>query len=362
MSSTRERRVERLRQQTPDIDLLVVSSAANKVYYSGFALSPGERHIFAGTLLIGDGVRRILVDSRFTEQAASEAAGWEVVPTTGGPADALARQLGLLGARRVGMEASLVSHADWQALAERCPGVDFVAIDDQLRLQRVVKEPAEVDAIAAACAIGDACFAHLVETCRPPMTEREVAWEIASFFHERGMEPSFESIVLVGARASMPHGQPGDVPLEHGAGLLVDFGCAVDGYCSDMTRTFFTGQPSDEARRMYAAVLEAQDRAMACLEEGVSGREVHELARAVISQAGFEPFEHGLGHGIGLDVHEAPGLRATSHDTLESGMVFSVEPGIYTPGRIGVRIEDLVHLTSQGPRLLTRAPRELVVV
>jgi Xaa-Pro aminopeptidase len=345
-----------------ELDAAVVSSAAHKRYFAGFILNPGEWHEFAGTLLLGPGLRRILVDSRFSEQASIEAIGWEVVEEIG-PAEAiLARQLRQLEARRVGLEAEVVSHAVWQALASELPGVDLVAIDAELRPMRIRKEPAELDAIGRACAIGDACFAHLLEVARPPMTERDVAWEMTRFFHDQGVDLAFEPIVLVGQRASMPHGQPSEAPLRSGAALLLDFGCTVDGYHSDMTRTIFIGRPNGETREAYAAVLGAQERTLAAIVDGATGRELDALAKSAVAEVGQEPFRHGLGHGIGLQVHEPPELRPKSDDVLGTGMVFSVEPGTYRPGKLGIRIEDIVHLGPNGPELLTKARRDLVVV
>jgi Xaa-Pro aminopeptidase len=144
--------------------------------------------------------------------------------------------------------------------------------------------------------------------------------------------------------------------------LLLDFGCTVDGYHSDMTRTIFIGRPDGETREAYAAVLGAQERALAAIVDGASGRELDALAKSAVAEVGQEPFRHGLGHGIGLQVHEPPGLRPTSDDVLGTGMVFSVEPGTYRPGKIGIRIEDIVHLGPNGPELLTKARRDLVVV
>ena len=195
------------------------------------------------------------------------------------------------------------------------------------------------------------------------MTERAIAWELEAWFRTNGAEAlAFEPLVLVGPRASMPHGHPGDTAVTVGQPLLIDFGCQVDGYRSDMTRTIFIGQPDPETRRRYQAVLGAQDAAFAAAVPGVIGSELDRVAREHLAEAGLaEAFTHGLGHGIGLETHEAPLLKHWALP-LEAGMVFTLEPGVYFPGELGIRIEDDVHLTDAGAERLTLSPRELLVV
>ncbi len=195
------------------------------------------------------------------------------------------------------------------------------------------------------------------------MTESDVAWELEGFFRANGAEGlAFDTIVLAGPRAAMPHGRPSSATVEPGNVLLLDFGCIVDGYRSDMTRTLFVGSVPDEVRRYHDAVREAQALAIEALAVGVNGRDIDAIARERIGREGVEPYGHGLGHGIGLETHEPPGLRRTLDATLEAGMVFSVEPGIYLPGVTGIRIEDIVALEEAGPRLLTSSPREPLAI
>ena len=347
------------------LDAILLSRSANKRYYSGFRLSDAEGPTsgWAGTLLVTRDATLILADSRYTEQARQEAPGWELIATTGPmrvdlPPVLLEREIAALG-----IEAAVVSHADWAALAEAATGVELHAIDDELVPLRIRKSPAEIEAIGRACALTDACFGHLVEWIRPGMAEREVAWELEGFFRANGAEGlAFDTIVLAGPRAAMPHGRPSDATVDPGNVLLIDFGCIVDGYRSDMTRTLFVGDVPDEIRRLHAAVREAQKAAIDALRPGIDGREVDAIARRRIEEDEVEPYGHGLGHGIGLETHEAPALRRSVASTLEPGMVFSVEPGIYLPGVTGIRIEDIVALEASGPRLLTTSPREPVVI
>jgi Xaa-Pro aminopeptidase len=367
LPSVAEARLAALRQLLDrlDLDAILVSRSANKRYFSGFRLGPGEESMsgISGTLLVTAGANLILADSRYTEQAAIEARGWKLVPITRTLASELPPILLEHEVEALGMEASIVPHADWAALAEAAPGVELHAIDDELVPLRIRKSPDEIDAIGRACALTDACFAHLLDFVRPGMTELEVAWELDRFFRANGAEGlAFEPIVLAGARASMPHGRPTEARIERGNVLLIDFGCIVDGYRSDMTRTVIIGEASQEVLRYHDAVREAQAAALEAIAIGINGQEVDDAARRRIAAEGVEPYGHGLGHGIGLETHEPPRLRRSEAYTLEAGMVFSVEPGIYLPGLTGIRIEDIVVLEESGPRLLTQSPREALVI
>jgi Xaa-Pro aminopeptidase len=347
------------------LDGLVLSRSANKRYFAGFRLGDAEAPTsgFSGTLLVTREANLILADSRYTEQAEGEAPGWELVATSRSFAEELPPLLARHGIAALGLEAAVVSHADWAALASAAPGVELHAVDEELVPLRIHKAPEEVEAIGRACALADACFAHLVAYIEPRMTEREVAWELESYFRANGAEGlAFEPIVLAGPRAAMPHGRPSDATIEPGNVLLMDFGCAVDGYRSDMTRTLFVGDVPDEIRRYHDAVREAQADAIAAICVGINGQELDAIARARIEREGVASYGHGLGHGIGLETHEPPRLRKSEAFTLEAGMVFSVEPGIYLPGVTGIRIEDIVALEEGGPRLLSSSPREALVV
>jgi Xaa-Pro aminopeptidase len=366
-STTADARLATLRTMLDarGLDAAMLSRTANKRFFSGFRLGPGEEASagYSGTLLVTRHETLILADSRYTEQAGVEAPDWQLVATTQPLATELPRLLLDREVSSLGMEAAVVSHAEWAAVAEAAPGVELHAIDDELVPLRVRKTPAEVDAIGRACALTDACLDHLIGFVRPGMTEREVAWELFSFFMANGAEAlAFEPIVLAGARAAMPHGRPSDATIERGNVLLIDFGCAVDGYRSDMTRTLFVGAVPDDVRRHHDAVREAQALAFDALAVGVNGQAVDAVARRRIAAEGVEPYGHGLGHGIGLETHEPPRLRKSEAYTLEAGMVFSVEPGIYLPGVTGIRIEDIVVLEESGPRLLTSSPREAAVI
>ncbi len=367
MTDASDDRLSALRHLLVDLDLdaAVISRAAHMRYFSGFTLGRGEEATsgYSGTLFVTTDERLILADSRYVEQARLEAPSWQLHRTSGSLAEELSDLLGSHDVLHCGLEARALTHAAWSGLAQLAPGSELHMIDEELAALRIIKEQAEVEAIERACELGDRCFAHLLAIVRPDMTEAQLAWELEAFLRANGSEGlAFEPIVLAGARASMPHGRPSDARIEPGNVLLLDFGCQVDGYRSDMTRTVFIGDPDDELRERYEVVLRAQQAAIDLLRPGVTGMAVDAAAREVIAGAGHgDAFGHGLGHGIGLETHEAPILRHYP-EPLRAGMVFSVEPGIYLPGHTGIRIEDIVALEESGPRLLTRSPRELIVV
>lgn len=347
------------------LDGILVQSRATSRHLSGFALRRGDESTsgYSGTLLVTTDRSWILADNRYLEQAAAEAPGWELVLTADPLPVALPPMLAEAGIRRLGLEADRTSHAVWQALLAAAAAVELVPVESDLAELRIVKSAAEIDAIGRACALGDRAFDFVVAAVQPGMTEREVARLITQFFEDHGAEDlAFDSIVLVGARASMPHGTPDHTLVRLGQPLLMDFGCQVDGYRSDMTRTVFVGQPDPQARRRHDLVAGAQQAALAAIRVGAPASAPHQAAQAYLTDAGYPgAFSHGVGHGIGLETHEPPSLK-TSDAPLRAGMVFSVEPGLYLPGEIGIRIEDIVVLEERGPRLLTASPREAIVI
>jgi Xaa-Pro aminopeptidase len=279
-----------------------------------------------------------------------------------------------VGARRIGVEAGFVAHGLWTRLAAASPDVELVPVDGWVEADRAVKEPAEIERIAAACAVADRSLATLLPEIRPGATEAELALRLEWLMRTSGAEAlAFDVACLAGAEAALPHGSPGDRPVTTGAVLLFDFGAQVDGYRSDMTRTLFVGEPSARDLALYELVAQAQGAAITALEAAAqadgpppSGRAIDGVAREVIVAAGHgDQFGHGTGHGIGLATHEAPSLGKTAPESpLPSPTVFSVEPGVYLDGETGVRIEDLVLFDADAGRVerLTRFPREVVVV
>jgi Xaa-Pro aminopeptidase len=358
-------RLDRARRILDSLEVggLLVSRAAASRWLSGFVLQRGDETTsgYSGSLLVTHDALMVLVDARYLEQAQAECAGWTVRLAEDPIQEELSRIATELGVRRIAAEAKLVSHADWAAITEA--GLQLVPADEPMLDLRLLKDEDEIAATQRACALTDACFEHLLETIGPGQTESAIAWELEGWFRSNGAESlAFDPLVLVGPRAARPHGHPADTRVAVGQPLLIDFGCQVDGYRSDMTRTVFFGEPRTETRRQYEAVLRAQELAFEAARVGMTGSELDSVARQHLADAGLgEAFSHGLGHGIGLETHEEPILKGWK-DPLQAGMVFTLEPGVYFPGEIGIRIEDDVLLTDSGAVRLTNAPRELLVL
>jgi Xaa-Pro aminopeptidase len=345
-------------------------------YLTGFTLADGEEKVAgtSGQFLVSAGEVHVLADTRYTIQARREAPAARIVDGPRDLASSWAALLAAVGARRVGVEAALLPYATWRRLENAAPDVELVPIEGWLEADRAIKEPAEVERIAGACAVADRALATLLPKVRPGATERDLALELEWLIRTGGAEAvAFEPTCLVGANAALPHGAPSDVVVKDGAVVLFDFGAQVGGYRSDMTRTLFVGEPTERDLALYQLVARAQAAVIAQVEACAdgelampSGRDLDGVARRLIEADGRWPaYGHGLGHGIGLQTHEAPSLGATALDTaLPTPTVFSVEPGIYLEGETGVRIEDLILLDADGGRVerLTRFPREPLVV
>ncbi len=250
-------------------------------------------------------------------------------------------------------------------MRDRLPDrIELVGVEGLVEGLRAVKEPEEVAAIRAAAALADEAFAELIVGGLTGHSERELALRLEVEMRRRGAAgPSFDPIVAGGPHGALPHGRPTDEPVRAGELVVVDWGARLDGYCSDCTRTLATGVIDSEAAEIYQLVLDAQLAAVEDVKPGAVGRDVDAVARAAITSAGHgEHFGHGLGHGVGLEVHEAPRLAQPSEAVLASGNVLTVEPGVYIPGRFGVRIEDLVVVTDDGRDILTSISKEFTVV
>lgn len=381
--AARPRRLDRLRARMSreGVEGYFGVRRENTRYLTGFVLGEGEEKVAgdAGRFLVSGHEMVVLADSRYTIQAAEECPDARIEQVYN---DLPARWPALLagisgalsgGARRVAVEAGFVSHALWGRLAAADPSVELVAAEGWVEELREVKEPAEVERIAAACAIGDAALERLLPRIRPGVTEREVALGLEWEMRTHGAEAlAFDIACLAGARAALPHGSPGDRQVVAGEVLLFDFGAQVAGYRSDMTRTLFVGEPTRRDRTLYELVARAQSAALDALAsaaasgEHPSNRSIDGAARSVIADAGHDAhFGHGLGHGIGLATHEAPFLgRTVPEAPLPSPSVFSVEPGVYLDGETGVRIEDLVLFDPDARRMerLTAFRSEVTVV
>ncbi len=353
-------RLERLRAvlAAEGLDALIVDGAANVRYLSGYTGSNGLALVGAA------GEARFLTDFRYASQAAAEVdQAFEREIVTGDLHEALAREL---DAGRVGFDESLTSVRRHRVLAEHAPAsVELLATAGLVERLRTVKDEQEIDAIAAAAEIVDGIYAWLFELGLGGRTERDVAVALEHEMRLRGArDPAFSSIVASGTAGALPHAQPREVAIEPGTLVTIDIGALRAGYCSDCTRTVAVGEPGAHAREIHALVLEAQLAGLAAAAPGVSGHDADAAARAVIEAAGHgEHFGHGLGHGVGLEIHEAPRLSRVGADALlVPGTVVTVEPGVYLPDELGVRIEDLVVVRDGSPLVLSSFTKELLVV
>lgn len=338
-----------------DLGAFLVSERNNRRYLSGFTGS-------AGLLLITPARQLLLTDSRYYEQVKQQSPGWELVESGYAMIQHVAELLPELGLEeaRIGFEPEHLTVADFGLWQEALGNVELVAAAGFVSEFRVVKTADELADICRAAAIADAALSHVLGLIEPGMTEQEIAWELEVYMRTHGAEAlAFDLIIATGPNAALPHATATHRPAALGEVVLIDMGCMVNGYRSDMTRTFCLGQPADPE---YLAVWETVDRAnraaVAGLKPGASGKMIDSLARDVITQAGYgDNFGHGLGHGVGLAIHEDPFLSYRTDAVLPAGAVLTVEPGIYLPGRFGVRLEDMVALTAAGPQILTNTPK-----
>jgi Xaa-Pro aminopeptidase len=341
-----------------ELGALIVDGAANLRYLCGYTGSNGL------ALVRADGGGRFWTDFRYASQVAEELDGvFEYEIVTGDLLDALASAL---PAGRVGFDDTTMTVRRRARLGELAgDGVAPVACAGLVERMRAVKDDGEIASIAAAAALIDGLLEWLFASGLSGRSERELAITLEHEMRLRGASAaSFPSIVAAGAHAALPHAQPGEARIERGTLVTFDIGALVDGYCSDCTRTVAVGEPSALAREVYEVVATAQLAGLEAIVPGVSGRDADARAREVIEQAGYgERFGHGLGHGVGLDIHEAPRLSRISVDrALVAGNVVTVEPGIYLPGELGVRIEDLVVVRAEGPQVLSTFTKELLVL
>jgi len=351
-------RLEQLRAALPEeLDGALITSEVNRRYYLGFPST-------AGTLLVTRKQAYFLVDSRYVEGARSTIRGCRVILQKK-LCEQLLELLGECGVRRLALESEAVTLRQHKTLCEKLENVELDtgdALSDAIAGQRQIKDAGELDLIARAQDIADKTLAHILGYIRPGRTEREIALEMEFYSRSQGSEgEAFPFIILAGANTSRPHAPPSDYAVQSGDFVLMDFGCRVGGYCSDMTRTVAVGSPGKKQRRAYQTVLEAQRAALEQIRPGARCAQVDQCAREFIDATGFAGrFTHSLGHSLGLEIHETPTFSPGCETVLEPGFVLSVEPGIYLLGEFGVRIEDLVAVTDTGAHNLTASPKELI--
>lgn len=339
-----------------NVDCAVITGGANMRYASGFG---GE-----GCVYLSSYRRVFITDPRYTE-AARKATSFEVMTEGRGHkykkrSDILNELIASDGAERAGYEDRAILQADFRELSLNLDA-DLVPLGGSVSELRQVKKPFEKEALMKAEAIGDAAFEAMLGRLKPGMTENEAAAELEYEMRKAGGQgTSFDTIMASGPNSSMPHAVPGGRVIEKGDLVTMDFGYRYDGYCSDMTRTVVIGRAADWQKEIYKIVLEANSAVIEYARGGMKGSEIDAIARKIIEDAGYgEYFSHSLGHGIGLEIHEEPNCSPSEERRIMPGMVESDEPGIYLPGRGGVRIEDMVYYTESGLEVISKAPKEL---
>lgn len=353
--------VERIQAQLElnGLDGILITDEKNQRYACGFPFTDGA-------VLVARGGAWLITDSRYIEAAEKIAGGCAKVVMYDGAhglmehiKDIIAAQ----GIKRLGAEEDKCSYAEFMGY-ERALGMKLENAQIILKTLRAAKNAQEIAAMREAQAISEAALEETLHIIRPGMTEREVAAELVYRMLRHGSEGnSFDPIVVTGSKTSMPHGVPGDKVIEDGDFVTMDFGSLKEGYCSDMTRTVAIGHATDEMKNVYDIVLRAQLAGIAVAKAGIPGRDIDAAARNVIKDAGYgEYFGHGFGHSLGLDIHEWPNANLRGADLMPVGAVVSAEPGIYLPGRFGVRIEDVMILEEGGCEVITKAPKDFIIV
>jgi Xaa-Pro aminopeptidase len=356
-------RIDRLRARFEalggsGIDALLVTTPSNRRWITGFTGS-------AGVALVTREDARFATDSRYWEQVGQQCPNFDLVRVTGATTGVAPEILDGMGGQTLGFEPAHLTVAGYEAWTKAVADLPehsrprLVPAPRAIEDLRMVKEPEEIDALTRAVLLGDAAFQHAAERIEPGMTEKQVAWTIQQYALEHGAEDlSFSTIVAGGSNGALPHWRASDDVLQPNTGVVIDMGVVVDGYCSDLTRTVFLGEPDDQFKRIYDTVLTAQTMAEERIEAGMPGKEGHAIAAEVIAQAGYgDYFGHGLGHGVGIDIHEDPRLAPSGEFPLQDGHVVTVEPGIYIPGWGGVRIEDQCVMENGRLRAISTAPK-----
>ncbi|MBM7613992.1 M24 family metallopeptidase [Alkaliphilus hydrothermalis] len=350
-----EMRVNKVRNllDEKNLDAILLYKPENRRYIAGFTGSNGY-------ILITKEKAIFITDFRYTIQASEQCQGFEIVEMNNH--NPLSDVLKSYSLKRLGIEEEHVSYGQFLEFSEKLPEVEFVPLKGTLTTIRSIKTEDEIELIAKAAEITDEAFEHIMKYIKPGMKETEVALELEVFMKKKGASAlSFESIVASGVRSSLPHGKASDKVIEKGDMITLDFGCVYKGYCSDMTRSFVMGEATDKQKEIYYGVLEAQEASLKAVRPGITGIELDKIARDIITEKGYgENFRHGLGHGVGIEVHELPHVNARGTVAMEPGAVITIEPGIYVPHYGGVRIEDLVVVTEDGYRVLSKSTKELI--
>lgn len=352
-------RLDRIRvvMQEQGLQALLITNGVNRQYMTGFTGS-------AGYVLITDAHAYLLTDFRYMTQAPRQAAGYEVVEHAPKAMETVRGLLNKLGLTKVGFEQFDMSYGTYLSTAEALQGIQLVATGGLIEKLRMVKDEQELAVMKEAAELADRTFTHILPFLKPGAKELDIALEIEFFVRKNGAaSTSFETIVASGERSALPHGKASDRILQTNEFVKLDYGAYYKSYCSDITRTVVLGKPTDKHKEIYNIVLEAQLTALDQIKPGMTGQQADAIARDVIKRHGYgDYFGHGLGHGLGMEIHEAPRLSTQGDVVLTPGMTVTVEPGIYLPGFGGVRIEDDIVITETGNQKLTHSSKDLIVL
>lgn len=349
---------EKLMQVLPEgIDAAIITDDINRRYFTGMKSS-------AGTVLVFRDKAYLIIDFRYIEKATKTVKDAEVV-LQGRLYDQINELLVKHGAKTLAIESATMTVASLNLLKARITAAEVVASDElsnAITQLRIVKTQDEIDKIIKAQRIAEAAFEDVLNFIRPGVTEREIGLRLDYYMLSHGAEAlSFDTIALTGANTSLPHGVPGETVVENGTFVLMDYGAMYDGYHSDMTRTVCVGKPTEKMETVYNTVLKAQLDAIDAIKAGVIGKDIDKIARDVITNAGYgDKFGHSLGHGVGVEIHEAPNAAPSSEHIFKENMIVTVEPGIYLPDEFGVRIEDFVVIKENGCENMTLAKKSLI--
>lgn len=351
-------RVEKLRKkmQEENLDSFLITSPYNLRYLTNFTGTTGLAVITLEKAFF-------ITDFRYTEQAAAQAQGFEIIKNVGPIFEEVADLVQKEGLRELGFEETTVSFLEYSVL-EEIIDAQLIPISGMIEELREIKDEEEIAIIEKACSIADLAYDHILKMIQPGMTEIEVANQLDFYMRSLGASGvSFETIVASGLRSAMPHGVASKKIIEQGDLITIDFGCYYEGYVSDMTRTFAIGDPGEQLKEIYQIVLEAQLAVLEVAKPGVTGKQLDAVARDYITKHGYgEAFGHSTGHGIGLEIHEGPNVSVRAEKQFVPGNIITDEPGIYLPGIGGVRIEDDLLITSDGNRVLSHSPKELIIL
>ena len=354
-------RIELFREKLSEkqIESALVTSWQNVFYLSGFT-GFGDAFIF-----ITQESQYILTDSRYLVQAKEECVDFEIKNIPVSDFKKIAGFIKEQNVKTIGFEDYNISYLTYKKVTELCENCEFTAIGGIIEGLRCVKSVEEIELIQRACDIVVETFNDVLGIIKRGVSEKEVAAEIEYGIRKRGAEKtSFDTIVASGFRGALPHGTASDKKIMKGEAITMDFGAFYNGYCSDITRTVFLGEPDEKMRKIYDVVLAANIKAINSFESGMTGRDLDLIAREHIAGEGYgDEFSHGLGHGVGVQVHEEPRINRFGDKELAKGMIFSIEPGIYVEGLGGVRIEDLVTVVDGKLKVLTKkAPKEMIIL